>query len=76
MQHVSVAFYTIDFDNTRITANVEYEMRRIIGQIEKYLYSINTRENTQYLATKWKSVLNRNKTRSGAISQINTSGHM
>ncbi|KAK4887865.1 hypothetical protein RN001_004136 [Aquatica leii] len=65
-EHVRKTSHEINFDETKVIANVEHKTKRIIREaveIEKLPNSLNTRDDTQRLPTVWKPALTTTKTR-------------
>ncbi|KAK4873011.1 hypothetical protein RN001_015040 [Aquatica leii] len=65
-EHVRKTSHEINFDETKVIANVEHKTKRIIREaieIEKLPNSLNTRDDTQRLPTAWKPALTTTKTR-------------
>lgn len=76
-QHVRTTSHRIDFDNTRMVANIEHYTSRITREaieIEKRPQNLNKRDDTQRLPISWKPALSgryilENRRPLGAIPQ-------
>ncbi|XP_023311228.1 uncharacterized protein LOC111691923 [Anoplophora glabripennis] len=59
-QHAKNTGHKINFEETRIIANIEHKTKRIIREaieIEKHTKNLNTRDDTQRLPIAWKPIL-------------------
>lgn len=64
-QHVSATSHNIDFQNTKVLANIEHLKSRIIREaieIEKRPDNMNSRDDTQRLPAAWKPALIKKQT--------------